>query len=179
MSSQATNLATLYAAEHGRLRRLLIQRGVPAWAAADAVQEAFLRLLGAPTDDVRDLRGYLFRIAGNIVIDEHRKRVRVGAVIDFSADLDVSAPDPSPSPDAALMSAETMPELETDQWRVDGGKLIIGLASNLAQHDHGAVQPPQAHAARRRPRDCNGGFHDRPVRSCSLRGWREARAIPR
>lgn len=113
MSSQATNLATLYAAEHGRLRRLLIQRGVPAWAAADAVQEAFLRLLGAPTDDVRDLRSYLFRTAGNIVIDEHRRRARVGAVIDFSADLDASAPDPSPSPDAALMSAETMAELET------------------------------------------------------------------
>jgi len=112
MSSQATNLATLYAAEHGRLRRLLIQRGVPAWAAADAVQEAFLRLLGAPTEDVRDLRSYLFRIAGNIVIDEHRRRVRVGALIDFSVALDASAPDPSPSPDAALMSAETLAELE-------------------------------------------------------------------
>jgi RNA polymerase sigma-70 factor (ECF subfamily) len=112
MSRQATHLATLYAAEHTRLRRLLIRRGVPAWAAADAVQEAFLRLLRAPTDDVGDLRSYLFRTAGNIAIDEHRRRVRVGTVVDFSADLDGSAADPSPLPDAALMSAEALTELE-------------------------------------------------------------------
>lgn len=112
MSSHATDLATLYEAEHGRLRRLLIQRGVPAAVAADAVQEAFLRLLRTPTEGVRDPRSYLFRTAGNIAIDEFRSRSRASAVIDPTAEIDHSVADPALQPDAALMSAERLAELD-------------------------------------------------------------------
>lgn len=54
MSSFATDLASLYSTEHGRLTRLLIRRGVSAATAADLIQEAFIRMLRAPADEVRD-----------------------------------------------------------------------------------------------------------------------------
>ena len=56
----------------GRLKRLLIQRGLSAHYAADAVQEAFLRLLRTPREDVRDLRSYLRHTAVTVAID-HQK----------------------------------------------------------------------------------------------------------
>lgn len=110
MSSRATDIASLYVAEHDRLRRTLMQRGVSAAAAADMVQEAFLRMLRAPTD-VRNPQSYLFRTAGNIAVDEHRRQIRANAVIDPDAELDTSVADVAPQPDSALISSEEIAAL--------------------------------------------------------------------
>lgn len=105
MSDLTNSLATLYADEHGRLQRFLMRRGMSAAAAADLVQDAFLRLLCVPSGDVRDLRSYLFRTTGNLAIDNARQRRR-GAAIVNAAVLDETVADPAPLPDAALISRE-------------------------------------------------------------------------
>lgn len=111
MSSQVTNIATLYIAEHDRLRRALVRRGVSAAAAADMVQETFLRMLRAPANDLGNPQGYLFRTAGNIAIDEHRRQTRTNAIIDTAAELDVSVADSAPQPEAAFISSEEIAAL--------------------------------------------------------------------
>jgi RNA polymerase sigma-70 factor (ECF subfamily) len=88
-----------------------MQRGVSAAAAADLIQEAFLRLLRVPRGEVRDLRSYLFRMAGNLVIDDVRHRRRTGAFIDVEA-VEDQLVDPAPLPDAALISREEFRALE-------------------------------------------------------------------
>lgn len=112
MSSLATDLASLYSTEHSRLMRLLVQRGVSAAAAADLVQETFVRMLRAPANEVRDPKSYLFKAAANIAIDEHRRVQRAGTIFDPATELDASVPDASPLPDALLMSKEGLEELE-------------------------------------------------------------------
>jgi len=46
--------------------------------ADDALQEVFLRFLQSPldTDDAAQVRPYLFRIASNLAVDQHRRRSR-------------------------------------------------------------------------------------------------------
>lgn len=100
--SMTDSLAHLYADEHRRLQRFLIARGLSASAAADIVQEAFLRLLRAPREEVRDLRSYLFRTTDNLAIDEARRRRR--NILATAVELDEAIADPSPLPDAVLIS---------------------------------------------------------------------------
>lgn len=99
-------IAALFADEHVRLRSHLVRRGVPAPAAADAVQDAFLRLMRAPINEICDLRAYLRRIAETVVIDAARRRSRAAKVIDPFASCDESVPDPAPLADAAMITAE-------------------------------------------------------------------------
>lgn len=106
MTTNSTSIASLYATEHGRLRRMLIRRGLSAQSAADAVQEAFIRLLRAPIEDIRDLRGYLHRTAETVAIDLHRKERRGAAIIDPAALVDENTVDPMPLADAQVISAE-------------------------------------------------------------------------
>ncbi|MBN9146799.1 MULTISPECIES: RNA polymerase sigma factor [unclassified Nitrobacter] len=104
MSDLTTNLAALYADEQGKLQRLLMRQGMSRTAAADLVQEAFLRLLGAPRDDVRDLRSYLFRTTRNLSVDHARQRRR--NTISNAVELDENIVDPAPLPDAVLISRQ-------------------------------------------------------------------------
>lgn len=104
MSDPTTNLAALYADEQGKLQRLLMRRGMSSTAAADLVQDAFLRLLGAPREEVRDLRSYLFRTTRNLTIDSARQRRR--NTLSNAVELDVNIIDPAPLPDAVLISRQ-------------------------------------------------------------------------
>jgi RNA polymerase sigma-70 factor (ECF subfamily) len=97
-------LAALYADEQGRLQRFLMGRGMSASTAADMVQEAFLRLLRAPREDVCDLRSYLFRTAGNLAVDDARRQRR--NALGKAVELDETIADPAPLPDAILISRE-------------------------------------------------------------------------
>ncbi len=106
MSDLTGDLAALYADEHGRLKRLLMGRGMSASAAADIVQDAFLRLLRAPRHEVRDLRNYLFRTTGNLAIDRARQQRR--SALAHSIELDETIADPAPLPDAVLISREEL-----------------------------------------------------------------------
>jgi len=106
MSDLAGNLAALYADEQGRLQRFLMGRGISASAAADIVQDAFLRLLRAPREDIRDLRGYLFRTTGNLVVDRARQQRR--NALGDPVGLDETIADSAPLPDAVLISREEL-----------------------------------------------------------------------
>jgi RNA polymerase sigma-70 factor (ECF subfamily) len=106
MSSTPDTLSALYADELPRLRRHLVRRGLSAPAASDAVQDAFVRLLHTPREDIRDLRSYLRRSAESVAIDQWRRQNRAAAVIDPTALADETVPDPSPSADAVIMARE-------------------------------------------------------------------------
>ncbi len=106
MSPIPDNLSVFYADEQLRLRRHLVRRGLTAPAAADIVQEAFLKLLKAPRDEIRDMRAYLRRAAETIAIDAWRRQSRSAAVIDPQPLASDAVADPSPSADAAMMARE-------------------------------------------------------------------------
>jgi RNA polymerase sigma-70 factor (ECF subfamily) len=111
MGDPTANLAALYADERGRLQRFLMGRGMSASTAADIVQEAFLRLLRAPHLDVCDLRSYLFRTAGNLAIDGVRRQRR--NALGNAVELNDTIVDPTPLPDAVLISREEFQALHT------------------------------------------------------------------
>lgn len=111
MSSQATDFAALYLSEHDRLRTMLVRRGVSTAAAADLVHDTFVRMLRTPGEDVRNLQSYLFKSAGNIAVDEHRRQRRAAAVIDVHADIDEAIADPAPAADVMLIAADEIAAL--------------------------------------------------------------------
>jgi len=111
MSDLTGSLAALYADEQARLQRLLMRQGLSKTAAADLVQDAFLRLLGGPLEDVRDLRSYLFRTTRNLIVD-HARRQRRNA-LGNAVELDESIVDPAPLPDAVLISRQELQALRT------------------------------------------------------------------
>ncbi len=104
MSDLTSNLAALYADEQGRLQRVLMQQGISRTAAADIVQDAFLRLLGAPRENIRDLRSYLFRTTRNLTVDHARQRQR--NALGNTVELDETVVDPAPLADAILISRQ-------------------------------------------------------------------------
>lgn len=106
MSPTPHNLSLLYADEQIRLRRHLVRRGLSAPAAADVVQEAFLKLLRTPLDEIRDVRAYLQRAAETIAIDAWRRETRGAAVIDPLVLAHDVVADPTPDADALLMAKE-------------------------------------------------------------------------
>lgn len=106
MSPTPNNLSVLYADEQLRLRRHLVRRGLSAPAAADVVQEAFLKLLRAPHNEIRDMRAYLQRAAETIAIDSWRRQSRQAAVVDPLVMASDAVADPGPSADVAMMARE-------------------------------------------------------------------------
>jgi len=106
MSMDSTSIASLYAAEHARLKQTLIRNGLSAQSAADVVHEAFTRLLRSQNGDIRDLRSYLHRTARTVAVDFHRRERRAARVVDATATVDETVADPLPLPDAAIISAE-------------------------------------------------------------------------
>ena len=76
MNDKTTGIAAIYAAERQNLRLRLIQRGLDAQQASDAVQDIFLRLLRSPPADLRDPGAYLRRSADTMAIDHWRRQHR-------------------------------------------------------------------------------------------------------
>ena len=68
----------LIAQYEAELTRYLLRKGAAGQDASEIVQEAFCRLLEHPDpDQLSNERAYLFRVAGNILIDRYRRnRVR-------------------------------------------------------------------------------------------------------
>ncbi|MFJ4346500.1 RNA polymerase sigma factor [Pseudomonas sp. NPDC089401] len=72
-------LETAFKAHAGELRAFLHRHLKNPETAADFTQETYLRVLRQPPrSSVRNLRGLLFRIARNLVIDHSRSRVTRG-----------------------------------------------------------------------------------------------------
>jgi RNA polymerase sigma-70 factor (ECF subfamily) len=99
MSARAIDIAGLYAAEHGRLRKL-VGRFVGSKATAeDLVQQAFIKLLdNAERDDLANFPAYLTVMARNLALNHLRDTSRRSEVELPDADFDAIA-DARPSPE--------------------------------------------------------------------------------
>jgi RNA polymerase sigma-70 factor, ECF subfamily len=97
--------ARLYDEHHAALYRYLVRLTGDPDAAADALQESFVRLLARPPRDER-LRAWLFTVATNIVRETANARTRRTRLLDrFHARV----PTPQPVPDAlAVVEADDL-----------------------------------------------------------------------
>lgn len=100
----AIDVAALFAEHHADLFRYLCRLTGDPDLAADATQEAFVRLAVRPPEP-REIRGWLFRVATNVVREWTRTRTRRLRLLDGNADR---APigEPPPTPDAAFAAEE-------------------------------------------------------------------------
>ncbi|MGY0017627.1 sigma-70 family RNA polymerase sigma factor [Streptomyces sp. cg35] len=73
-SRSESELATRFEAERGRLRSVAYRMLGSLTEAEDAVQESWLRLQRADSDDVRNLSGWLTTVVGRICLDMLRTR---------------------------------------------------------------------------------------------------------
>ncbi|WP_334191936.1 RNA polymerase sigma factor [Pararhodobacter sp.] len=107
MSWDLNRLFRLHAREITGALRL---RGASRDLAEDLMQDAFLRLLSAPprrAEGRDNPRGYLFRIARNLLIDRVRREGRLPVIGLDLTDLG-QLPDTAPNPEAALYQQERL-----------------------------------------------------------------------
>lgn len=108
----ADNLDALFRQYRGELHRLAYRRLGDREAAADVVQDAFVRYMGmARTDSaavqVDSPRFFLWRIVTNLVADLGRRKCRRGLHESLDAFTD-SLADPHPAPDQVLASRQQL-----------------------------------------------------------------------
>lgn len=98
------NVTQLFQQHYDGLYRYLVRLTGDGDLAADAAQEAFVRLVERPPQD-RHVRAWLFAVATNVVRDTARARVRWSTLLSASPDR---APlgDARPGPEAEAESAE-------------------------------------------------------------------------
>jgi RNA polymerase sigma-70 factor (ECF subfamily) len=88
--------AALWQEHHGYLRDVAFRMLGRVSEAEDAVQEAFVRLLGVDLDEINDVRGWLVVVVGRICLDSMGSaRVRREARIDVPLEITGDTPDPS------------------------------------------------------------------------------------
>lgn len=86
---------------HDEVRRFLLSRTGCAATAEDILQDTYIRLIGTEGEmSITDLRSYMFKIACNLMIDNHRRFVRTTAL---TVDIDDNHDLPAPEPDAELI----------------------------------------------------------------------------
>jgi RNA polymerase sigma factor (sigma-70 family) len=82
-SIDATVLTRLFEEHHGALYRYLVRLCGDADAAADATQEAFVRLIERPPGD-QVARAWLFKVATNAVFEDRRTQSRRARLLEAS-----------------------------------------------------------------------------------------------
>lgn len=103
MSAHASDIAGLYAAEQGRLKRLVKRLVRSRTTAEDLVQQAFVKLIdNADHGNVADIPGYLAATARNLALNHIRDVARRSEVELPQADLHAIA-DARPSPEMAAI----------------------------------------------------------------------------
>lgn len=103
-------LESLYRAESGSLRAWLARRVGPE-AADDLAHEVFLRAaLCSQLGELYNPRGFLRRIARNLIIDRARRQPRSRMIIPLSETLDTAA---APEQETGLHERETMAAYES------------------------------------------------------------------
>src|SRR5438067_4563267 len=87
--------AALWQEHHGYLRDVAFRMLGSVSEAEDAVQEAFVRLLGVDLDEINDVRGWLVVVVGRICLDNMGSaRARREARIDVPYEITADTPDP-------------------------------------------------------------------------------------
>ncbi|HKU97243.1 MAG TPA: RNA polymerase sigma factor, partial [Vineibacter sp.] len=106
-------LLAIFTEHRAALTRFLERRLGSASLAEDLTQETWVRAATASTNGVPandNPRGYLFRIAANLVID-HRRHTRRGIEVDAPAPLRDAIADPTPSPEVIALHRSEMARL--------------------------------------------------------------------
>ncbi len=101
---QRINVTQLFTEHYDALYRYLVRLTGDGDLAADAAQEAFVRLVERPPQD-RHLRAWLFAVATNVVRDTARARARWLKLLSASPDR-APVSDVAPLPDAEAESSE-------------------------------------------------------------------------
>lgn len=114
----------LFAANHDRLFRYFCRAVGQAEMARDLTQEVFLRVTrtSIPAAADGDLRGWLFRIARNLALDHHRKRLRHPEPMAL-----VAEPTRSSSQDVSLAVNEALASLQAVDRDVFLMREVAGL----------------------------------------------------
>jgi RNA polymerase sigma-70 factor (ECF subfamily) len=106
MTARVADLAVLYAAERGRLGRLINRIVANPATAEELVHDVFVKALGAsPAEELRNDKAYLARIARNLAIDHKRKD---GRIVDIGEEAYFSFADPSPSPETVAADKQAL-----------------------------------------------------------------------
>lgn len=100
------DLATAFAAHRARLRNIAYRMLGSHWDADDAVQEAWLRLQRAKTDDIENLGAWLTTAISRACIDQVRNRSARHEDLDADLPEDESLPAPAGPEPAALRADE-------------------------------------------------------------------------
>jgi RNA polymerase sigma factor (sigma-70 family) len=95
----------LFDEHHQSLYRYLVRFSGDADLAADAVQEAFLKLVERPPPDHSFARAWLFKVATNVVLETERARSRRIRLL-AAAPARVPVADPPPTPYELVESDE-------------------------------------------------------------------------
>ena len=108
---QSEEVRHFYAEYGEELQRYLTRQLKCGFTAADLTQEVFLRLIRSNnTDDVKNPRAYLFRIASNILADHIRSARRKRSV--SHEPLSDTVAEASPGPEDRLLSRDQLMRLE-------------------------------------------------------------------
>jgi RNA polymerase sigma factor (sigma-70 family) len=98
------DVAALYQENYRTLSRYLFRFTGDADRAADAAQEAFVRLMQQPPRPMENPRAWLFKVATNLANESARTATRRRTLLMRAPDRAPHA-DPPPAPDAALLSS--------------------------------------------------------------------------
>ena len=108
-------LDALYREESRSLLRFLRSKLPNPADAEEVLQDSYLRLCQADqTSDIRNLRGFLYRIAMNTVIDRYRsqKKGRLTSLDDLPFDVPLQIESDEPSPEQYAIGAEQLAVLQ-------------------------------------------------------------------
>ncbi|MCD9030779.1 sigma-70 family RNA polymerase sigma factor [Luteimonas sp. Y-2-2-4F] len=94
---------------YDELARNLRRRTGDGARAEDAVQDTYLRLLDVESSqEIRDRRAFIYRVAGNLAIDAARRDQRGAG----DGEPPPSIPDPSPGPEQRALAHERLQQLD-------------------------------------------------------------------
>src|SRR6478609_6694561 len=106
------DVATLFRLHQKEVQGFLRKRGISPELAADLTQEAFLRLLSAPSDgSIKNTAAYLFRTAANLSVDWSRRQKHLPMVSDPDAAL-ATVVDDAPSVERQVISRQELAILQ-------------------------------------------------------------------
>jgi len=79
--------------------------------AQDSWARAVAAAVGSRQTPIADLRAYLFRTARNLIVD-HRRRAAVRPIVEVEEAVLLSAADPQPTPEAALITSDELRRMD-------------------------------------------------------------------